>query len=74
MPDAHHSLTLQMLEWIAQGARRYAEAIDVWKTTCPRFMIWKDACADGLIDAQPGKDGMVSLTKKGVAQLVLCFK
>jgi hypothetical protein len=69
MTDAHHSLTLQLLEWVAQGSHRYSETIDVWKTSCPRFMIWEDACADGLIDSRPGRDGLVSLTAKG-AQLL----
>ncbi|WP_211473064.1 hypothetical protein [Collimonas humicola] len=69
MADAHHSLTLQLLEWIAQGKHPYSETIDVWKTSCPRFMIWEDACADGLVDSRPGKDGLVSLTAKG-AQLL----
>ncbi|RZI44161.1 hypothetical protein EGT07_01655 [Herbaspirillum sp. HC18] len=65
MSHAHHALTLQMLDWLAQGNHSYAEAIDVWKSSCPRLTIWEDACADGLVDAEPGMTGIVSLTEKG---------
>jgi hypothetical protein len=65
MTCAHDSLTLQMLDWIAQGTHSYAEVLDVWKSSCPRLTIWEDACADGFVDAAPGLSGVVSLTEKG---------
>jgi hypothetical protein len=65
MDRSHATLTLQMLQWIAQGTHSYAEVLDVWKSSCPRLTIWEDACADGLIDAAPGMSGVVSLTEKG---------
>jgi hypothetical protein len=65
MLTAHDSLTLQMLEWISQGAHRYCDVIDVWKSSCPRLTIWEDACADGLVESGPGRIGIVSLTAKG---------
>lgn len=65
MDRSHDALTLQMLQWIAQGTHSYAEVVDVWKSSCPRLTIWEDACADGLIDAAPGMSGVVSLTEKG---------
>ena len=65
MDRSHDALTLQMLQWIAQGTHSYAEVLDVWKSSCPRLAIWEDACADGLIDAAPGMSGVVSLTEKG---------
>lgn len=70
MSHAHHALTLQMLDWLAQGNHSYAEVIDVWKSSCPRLTIWEDACADGLVDAGPGMTGIVSLTDKGRNLLV----
>ena len=69
MDHSHETLTLQMLEWIAQGRHSYAEVLAVWKSTCPRLLIWEDACANGLIDAQPGMAGLVSLSEKGSALL-----
>ncbi|MDB5760305.1 MAG: hypothetical protein JWM30_3594 [Burkholderia sp.] len=65
MDRPHDALTLQMLQWIAQGTHPYAEVLDVWKSTCPRLTIWEDACADGLVDSSPGMSGVVTLTEKG---------
>ncbi|MFL6716798.1 MAG: hypothetical protein ACJ8G3_10615 [Burkholderiaceae bacterium] len=65
MNRPHDALTLQMLDWIAQGEHSYAEILDVWKSSCPRLTIWEDACANGLVDSAPGMSGMVTLTEKG---------
>lgn len=65
MDRAHDALTRQMLEWIAQGTHPYWEVLEVWKTSCPRLCIWEDACADGLVDAGPGRSSPVRLTDKG---------
>jgi hypothetical protein len=65
MTTPHASLTLQLLEWIADKPRTHADLMDAWKTTCPRLSIWEDACADGLVGYGPGRDGVVCLTEKG---------
>ncbi len=65
MNRSHDALTLQMLQWIAEGTHSYAEVLDVWKSTCPRLTIWEDACANGLVDSAPTVSGTVSLTDKG---------
>jgi hypothetical protein len=41
--------TLQLLAWIAERPRGYAETMDAWKTSCPRLSIWEDAVGDGLV-------------------------
>ncbi len=41
--------TVQMLVWIAEQPRSYAETIEVWKTSCPRLAVWEDALADDLV-------------------------
>jgi hypothetical protein len=41
--------TLQLLAWIAERSRSYAETIEVWKTSCPRLAVWEDALADDLV-------------------------
>jgi len=43
------ALTLQMLEWVAERPRTYEEAMEAWKTSCPRLSIWEDALLDQLI-------------------------
>lgn len=62
---AQTALTIQLLEWIDTGNHSYGEAIDVWKTSCPRLSIWEDACIEGLVDCKAGHAGTVYLTEKG---------
>jgi hypothetical protein len=67
MAEPTRALTRQLLEWIAEKPRTYAEVLDAWRTTCPRLSIWEDACIDGLIDRDPAGDGFVALSLKGRA-------
>ena len=54
--------TVQMLAWIAERSRSYAETIEVWKTSCPRLAVWEDAVADDLVRIDRGR---VLLTAAG---------
>jgi hypothetical protein len=54
--------TVQMLVWIAEQPRSYAETIEVWKTSCPRLAVWEDAMADDLVRIDRGR---VLLTAAG---------
>ena len=69
-----HPLTLDFLAWLASSPRSYAEAMEAWRTSCPRYSIWEDALGDGLIRLESG-DGMtmsqtkVILTPRGRALL-----
>ena len=71
MTSPHESLTLQLLEWVAEKPRTRAELMDAWKTTCPRLSIWEDACADKLVGCERGSNGFVFLTEQGKRR-VLC--
>ncbi|MDP9180776.1 MAG: hypothetical protein M3O21_03555 [Chloroflexota bacterium] len=42
-------LVLDLVEWIARQSRSYLEVMDAWRTSCPRFPIWEDAVALGLV-------------------------
>ena len=64
-----HALTLQLLEWISDRPRSYAEVLDAWRTSCPRLSIWEDACIAGLIDCEPGAGRIVALSPEGRALL-----
>lgn len=55
-------LTLDLLAWVARRPRSYAEAMEAWRTSCPRFSIWEDALAAGLVEVA-GND--VRLTPRG---------
>ena len=72
MPDAARLLTLQFLDWVAVRPRTYAEAMDAWRSSCPRLSIWEDALGDGLVRIEPGatrNESQVVLTPRGRAVL-----
>ena len=59
---------LQLLAWVAEEPRAYAETIDVWKSSCPRLTVWEDALADGLVRVERGR---VLVTAAGAELLAL---
>jgi hypothetical protein len=58
--------TLELLAWISSRPRTYAEAIEAWRTNCPRHPVWEDACSEGLVQVCRRQ---VSLTPLGRAAL-----
>jgi hypothetical protein len=54
--------TLQLLEWIKESERSYADTVDAWHSHCPRLTVWEDAIADGLVAVRGGN---VVLTPRG---------
>jgi hypothetical protein len=72
MADPAHALTLQFLAWVAEAPRTYAQAMDAWRSSCPRLSIWEDAILDGLVTFEGGatrNQSRVMLTPKGRATL-----
>jgi hypothetical protein len=65
--------TVELLAWIASRPRTYAEAIEAWKSNCPRLSVWDDAIEDGLVavSRSPGDAGgaAVTLSARGRALL-----
>jgi hypothetical protein len=62
------SLIWQFLAWVSAAPRSYGEAMEAWRTTCPRMTVWEDAVSDGLVRLEangPMKDCKVSLTARG---------
>ncbi len=43
------ALMLDLVEWLERRPRSYAEAIEAWRTSCPRLTVWEDAMEQGLI-------------------------
>ena len=67
-----HALTVQFLAWVASGPRTYADAMDAWRSSCPRLTIWEDALADGLIRIEPNgtpEQARIRLSERGMAVL-----
>ncbi len=67
-------ITRQFLSWVAARPRTYGDAMDAWRTSCPRLSAWEDAVDDGLVQVEAEAAGTyaaapVSLTAKGTALL-----
>ncbi len=62
-------LVLQLLEWIAERPRTYAETLEAWRTSCPRLPVWEDAVTGGLVVVCATGQGLaaasVRLTRAG---------
>jgi hypothetical protein len=42
-------LIVDLLNWLADVERTYAEVIEVWRTSCPRLPVWEDARDRGFV-------------------------
>ena len=62
--------TRQLLAWILERPRTYAETIEAWRSSCPRLTVWEDALADGLVRVERGR---VVVTAAGTALLESAF-
>jgi hypothetical protein len=47
-------LVFDLLEWLAIKPRPYSEAMEVWRTSCPRLTIWEDAVDLGYVARRHG--------------------
>jgi hypothetical protein len=54
--------TRELLAWVATRPRTYAEAMEAWRTHCPRLAVWDDAVIAGLVRSSRGN---VLLTPRG---------
>jgi hypothetical protein len=72
MPATPSLLMREFLMWVDCRRRSYAEAMDAWRSNCPRHTVWEDALADGLIQVEGDgtlNEALVSLTARGKAVL-----
>jgi hypothetical protein len=68
MPEPVSLLMLQFLNWVSSQPRTYAEAMDAWRSSCPRLTVWEDALLGGLIQVASGgtlRQAEVTLTPRG---------
>jgi hypothetical protein len=73
MPEPTSLLMREFLTWVAARRRTYAEAMEAWRSSCPRQTVWEDALAGGLIRVvHEGtlSQSEVTLTPQGRAILV----
>lgn len=57
---------LEFLGWISRSRRTYSEAMDAWKTHCPRLSIWEDALAAGLVEIR--RDDIVGISSVALTE------
>ena len=70
MIGAVDALVLDLLEWVGNGERSYAEVMDAWRTSCPRLPVWEEATDRGLIvRVHVNGRSMVRVTSPGRALL-----
>ena len=64
------ALIVDFLNWLNASERTYQEALDAWRTSCPRLPVWEDAKDRGFV-APEVRDGreFVRITSAGSAFL-----
>src|SRR5262249_5084745 len=73
MPDSPKPtpslIMIQFLAWVADRPRTYADAMDAWRTSCPRLSVWEDAIIEDLIQIEGNGGGRDS--SRGASAVVL---
>lgn len=65
-------LILDFLEWLAVEPRPEREAMEAWRTSCPRLTVWEDAMDDGFVErrrVEGERTTYVRPTSRGLAHL-----
>jgi len=62
-------IMIQFLTWVADRPRSYTQAMEAWRSTCPRLSVWEDAIIDGLVRIENDPQRTVDLTERGRAVL-----
>jgi hypothetical protein len=60
-------IMIQFLQWVADRPRCREDVMEAWRSSCPRFPVWEDARAEGLVRQCGGETGerRVELTERG---------
>ncbi|MFM7346324.1 MAG: hypothetical protein ACKO1J_13265 [Tagaea sp.] len=61
MSDPVEALIADMVEWVAERPRAYADAQTAWRTSCPRLPVWEEAAERGLVARVALDDGTPAL-------------
>ena len=66
---------VELLTWVEERPRTYGDAMQAWRSNCPRESPWEDALLRGFISVGDNGDSMdlspVALTLEGRAALEL---
>jgi hypothetical protein len=69
MSEQPSLIMIQFLAWVADRPRNYAQAMEAWRSTCPRLSVWEDAIIEGLVRIESNANRSVRLTPRGAAVL-----
>ena len=71
MTENVDSLILELLAWIGDQPRPYAEVMEAWRTSCPRLPVWEEVTERGLVSRLhgPGPTSLVSVSAAGAEYL-----
>lgn len=74
MSNTLDPLVLDLVEWVAKEPRPYAEALEAWRTSCPRLPVWEDATDRGYVERRvfQGQGVCVVATEAGHSFLKSC--
>ncbi|MEZ5853614.1 MAG: hypothetical protein R3D67_02290 [Hyphomicrobiaceae bacterium] len=50
-------LVRDLVQWCANEPKSYVDVLDVWRTSCPRLMVWEEAVARGLVHTRQNDNG-----------------
>jgi D-3-phosphoglycerate dehydrogenase len=69
MSDPVDSLVKDLVNWIGDKPRPYADLMEAWKTSCPKLPVWEEANRRGLLRQfhYPHSPAMVELSEAGRA-------
>ncbi len=65
MAERRSLLMLEFLTWVSSRPRNYDEAMEAWRSTCPRQTTWEDAIIEGFIEVGGLDPSKVTLTPRG---------
>ncbi len=68
MADVPNGSMLEFLRWVAGRRRTYEDAMEAWRSNCPRLSTWEDAWVDGLVRLEredERRESVVVLTGRG---------
>lgn len=56
-----------LIDWIGDGAKPYAEVMEAWRTSCPRLTVWEDAVERGFVARRfdPETGATITVTDAG---------
>jgi hypothetical protein len=67
-------LMLDLVAFVAERPRPYAEVLEAWRTSCPRLTVWEDAVEAGLVACRSGPGGGIVVTATAAGHSALAAR